>query len=152
MNNNEVLCQIRDIFDLNNSKLIEIFGLADCEVTEGQIGGWLQTTDDSKMVRCRDVELATFLNGFINARRGKKEGEQPEPQTRLGNNAIFNKLKIALNLKAEDILDIFSLVDYTISKHELAAFFRKTSNKHFRKCSDEVLEHFLSGLKLWNGE
>ena len=148
MNNNEVLSQIRDIFNLNDSKLIEIFQLADCEVTAEQIAGWLQTADDGQTVKCRDVELATFLNGFINERRGKKEGTQPEPQSRLGNNAIFNKLKIALDLKAEDILEIFGLVDYTISKHELAALFRKRSNKHFRKCSDEVLEHFLTGLNL----
>ena len=42
--------------------------------------------------------------------RGKKEGTQPEPEDKLNNNIIFKKLKIALNLKAEDILRMMALV------------------------------------------
>ena len=57
------------------------------------------------------------------------------------------KLKIALNLQADDILEMLQLADFKISKHELSAFFRKADHKHYRKCQDQVLRHFLKGLQ-----
>jgi uncharacterized protein YehS (DUF1456 family) len=92
--------------------------------------------------------FATFLNGLINVIRGKKDGPQPEPETRLTNNIIFRKLKIAFDLQAEDILSILSSVEFRLSKHELSAFFRKADNRHYRECKDQVLRNFLAGLQL----
>jgi uncharacterized protein YehS (DUF1456 family) len=92
--------------------------------------------------------LAIFLNGFINDRRGKREGQQPVPEKRLTNNVIFKKLRIALNLKSEDVLDILELAPLRISKHELSAFFRKPGHKHYRQCKDQVLRNFLKGIQL----
>ena len=59
-----------------------------------------------------DDQLATFLNGLINEKRGKKEGEQPKPEKILDNNNILRKLKIALKLKTEDITELFKLEIY----------------------------------------
>jgi hypothetical protein len=92
--------------------------------------------------------LAAFLNGLINLKRGKREGEQPTPEERLTNNNIFMKLKIALNLQAEDILEMMNRSAFRLSKHELSAFFRKADHKHFRKCQDQVLRNFLKGLQV----
>lgn len=58
------------------------------------------------------------------------------------------KLKIALNLKAEDVLEIMALADLKISKHELSAFFRKPAHKHFRECQNQILRNFLKGMQL----
>ena len=58
------------------------------------------------------------------------------------------KLKIALNLKAEDILEIMDLSDLHISKHELSAFFRKKDHKHYRNCKDQIFRKFLKGVQL----
>ncbi|MCD6387821.1 MAG: DUF1456 family protein, partial [Desulfobulbaceae bacterium] len=96
---------------------------------------------------CSDSQLAIFLNGLINDMRGKKEGPPAKPEKRLTNNIVLVKLKIALNLQAEDILKILNLVDMHISKHELSAFFRKPSNKHYRACKDQILRNFLKGLQ-----
>ena len=104
MTNNDILRRIRYTFDFNDSKMIAIFGLADHQVTREQVSDWLKKDDDPAFRKCSDAQLAVFLNGLINDRRGKKEGEQPEPEQRLTNNIIFKKLKIALDLKAEDIL------------------------------------------------
>ncbi len=128
--------------------MIAVFGLADYEVTCEQISGWLKNDGDPAYQPCSDNQLAIFLNGLINHKRGKKEGEQPEPEQKLTNNIIFMKLKIALNLKADDVLEIMSLVDTDISKHELNAFFRKAGNKHYRKCKDQILCDFLNGVQL----
>ena len=148
MINNDILRRIRYTFDFNDSKMIALFGLADHQVTREQISDWLKKDDDPAYQECTDTQLAIFLNGLINDKRGKKEGPQPEPEQRLTNNIILRKLKIALNLKAEDILEIMSLANLRISKHELSAFFRKPDHKHYRDCKDQILRNFLKGVQI----
>ena len=58
------------------------------------------------------------------------------------------KLKIALNLKADDVIKILALADVKISKHELSAFFRRPDNRHYRECKNQILRNFLKGLQL----
>ena len=148
MTNNDILRRIRYTFDFDDSKMVSIFGLADHKVTREQICDWLKTDEDPAYQKCSDTQLAIFLNGLINDKRGRKEGAQPEPEKRLTNNIIFVKLKIALNLKAEDIIEILALAGLHISKHELSAFFRKPGNKHYRDCKDQILRNFLKGMQL----
>ena len=148
MTNNDILRRIRFIFDFNDTKMIEIFGQAGLEVTREQVIAWLKKDNDQAFQKCSDSQLASFLNGFINYRRGKKEGAQPEPEQQITNNIIFRKLKIALDLQAEDILEILALTDVKISKHELSAFFRKPGHKHYRDCKDEILRGFLNGAQI----
>ena len=147
MKNNDVLRRIRYIFDFNDSKMIAIFGLADHQVTRGQVSDWLKKDDDPAFQECSDTELEIFLNGLINEKRGKKEGLQPKPVKSLTNNVIFLKLKIALNLKAEDVLEIMDLADLHMSKHELSAFFRRTDHKQYRDCQNQILRNFLKGIQ-----
>ncbi|HHA18193.1 MAG TPA: DUF1456 family protein [Methylophaga sp.] len=148
MTNNDVLRRIRYIFDFNDSKMIAIFALADSQVTREQISNWLKKEEDPDYQNCSDILLATFLNGLINDKRGKKEGDQPKPEKKLSNNIIFRKLKIALNLKDDDILELLLLADLQISKHELSAFFRRADHKHYRNCKDQILRNFLKGVQL----
>lgn len=128
--------------------MISMFSLGGLQVTRAQISDWLKKEDDPAFQQLSDLELATFLNGLIFEKRGRKEGPQPEAEKRLDNNMIFRKLKIALDLKAEDTLAILALNDFTISKHELSAFFRKPGHKHYRACKDQVLRNFLKGLQI----
>lgn len=148
MTNNDVLRRIRYTFDFNDAKMMSLFADADAEVSREQISNWMKKEDDPDYQNCSDQHLATFLNGLINDRRGKKEGEQPKPEKKLTNNIILRKLTIALNLKAEDVLAVLELADLRISKHELSAFFRKADHKHYRNCKDQVLRNFLQGLQL----
>jgi uncharacterized protein YehS (DUF1456 family) len=146
--NNDILRRIRYVFDFDDSKMIAIFGLADFSVTRPQISDWLKKEDDPAYRKCSDTQLAIFLNGLINDRRGKKEGPQSEPENRLTNNIIFRKLKIALNLKAEDVLAIMALSNLRMSKHELSSFFRKPGHRNYRACQDQILRNFLSGMQI----
>jgi uncharacterized protein YehS (DUF1456 family) len=148
VNNNDVLRRIRYAFDFNDSKMMALFALADLAATREQISAWMKKDDDPDFQSCSDSELAIFLNGLIIDRRGKKEGPLPVPEKRLTNNVIFRKLKIALDLQAEDILEILESVDVKISKHELSAFFRKPDHKHYRECKDQVLRNFIHGVQL----
>ena len=148
LTNNDILRRLRYTFDFSDGQMIAIFQAADCEVTREEVSDWLKKEADAGYQPCNDRQLSIFLNGLINERRGKKEGAQPEPETILSNNIIFRKLKIALNLQAEDILDILAMMEVKISKHELSAFFRKPDHHHFRPCQDQIFRKFLSGMQL----
>lgn len=147
MTNNDVLRRIRYAFDLKDAAMVEVFSLADFSVTEEQVSAWLKKDEDDAFLKLTDAELAAFLNGFINFKRGKRDGQQPKSEERLNNNMVFQKLRIALDLKADDILDIFKLADFNISKHELSAFFRKPGHKNYRECKNQILRNFLLGLQ-----
>ncbi|MBU0728356.1 MAG: DUF1456 family protein [Proteobacteria bacterium] len=168
MTNNDILRSIRYTFNFDDSKMIAIFGQADHPVSRQQISDWLKKDDDPAYQECSDNLLAIFLNGLIIEKRGKKEmphpepekrlsnniikrakpvKPQPEPETRLTNNIVFMKLKIALNLKADDVLAIMDQAEFGMSKHELSAFFRKPGHKHYRECKDQILRNFLKGLQ-----
>ncbi len=148
MTNNDVLRRVRYTFNLDDSKMIAIFALAGLEVTRAEVSDWLKKEDDPDYRKCTDPQLATFLNGLIIEKRGKKEGPPPELEASLSNNIIFRKLKIALNLQADDVLSLVNQGDFHISKHELSAFFRKPGHKHYRECKDQVLRNFLKGMQL----
>ncbi|ARR49388.1 DUF1456 family protein [Photobacterium damselae] len=148
MTNNDILRRIRYTFDFKDKAMVDIFAQAEVTVTEEQVVSWLKREDDSAYIKMSDSELASFLNGLINLKRGKREGEQPEPESRLTNNMVFQKLRIALNLKAEEILEVLELANFRLSKHELSAFFRKPENKHYRECKDQILRNFLLGVQL----
>lgn len=148
MNNNDVLKRIRYSFDFNDATMINIFAQAETEVSREQVSNWLKKDDDPAFAKCNDHQLALFLNGLIVRNRGRKEGPLPEAERRLSNNIIFRKLKIALDLKDDDILQLMQLADFRLSKHELSAFFRNKEHKHYRECHDQVLRNFLKGIQL----
>lgn len=148
MNNNDILRRIRFILDFNDSKMISLFALTDVEVTREEISDWLKKEEDPAYQECGDGQMATFLNGLIIDKRGKKDGPLPEPEQRLNNNIVFRKLKIAFNLKDDEIIELLNSAEVHISKHELSAFFRRAGHKHFRICNDQILRNFLKGLQL----
>ncbi|WP_299759913.1 DUF1456 family protein [uncultured Pontibacter sp.] len=148
MTKNDILRRIRYTFDYGDNKMIDLFGSGGQQVTRAEVSDWLKKEDDPEYKELGDEQLAAFLNGFINENRGKKEGPQPEPEKKLNNNIILRKLKIALNLKDEDILDILDLVDFRLSKHELSAFFRNPSQSQYRPLKDQILRNFLHGMQL----
>ncbi|MBU2863277.1 DUF1456 family protein [Reinekea forsetii] len=147
MTNNDVLRKIRFIYDLKDDAMIKIFSLGGLNVTRAEVSDWLKSDKDEAYKALKDPALAQFLNGFIVKHRGKKEGAEPVVETKLNNNIVLRKLKIALNLQAEDILATLQLADFRLSKSELSAFFRKPDHQHFRPCKDQVLRNFLQGLQ-----
>jgi hypothetical protein len=62
------------------------------------------------------------------------------------NNDIFKKLRVALMLRDDQIVEILELVDFRISKTELSAFFRAENHENYVECGDQVLRNFLNGL------
>jgi len=148
MTNNDILRRIRYAFNFSDSKMIALFEAAELQVTREQVSAWMKKDDDPDFQDLETHLLATFLNGLINNRRGKREGPQPEPEQRLNNNIILRKLKIALNYRDEDIIEVVALAGRRLGKPELSSFFRKPGHKNYRACLDQVLRNFLTGLAL----
>ena len=147
MTNNDVLRRIRYLFNFNDLKMIELFKLANHNVRKADVSNWLKKEDDPLLIEITDKEMSTFLNGLIIEKRGKREGPIPEPEDVINNNIILRKLKIALDLKTDDILDLFALIDKKISKHELSAFFRNPNHRSYKPFKDQYLRNFLNALQ-----
>lgn len=147
MINNDILRRLRYSFNFNDKAMVSIFAETGLAVTQEQVVAWLKHEDLDGFDLLEDEQLAHFLNGFINFKRGKREGAQPAAEKRLTNNAIFRKLRIALDLKDVDILAMMDLADFPLSKHELSAFFRKEGHKNYRTCQEQVLRQFLRGMQ-----
>jgi len=147
MTNNDILRRVRYLFDFSDLKMIALFKLVNHDVSRADLSDWLKRDDDPTLLEITDKELATFLNGLIIEKRGKREGPLPEPEDPLSNNMILKKLKIALDLKSDDILDMLALIDKKISKHELSAFFRNPDHKSYRDFLDQYLRQFLNALQ-----
>lgn len=148
MTHNDVLIRVRYMFDFSDADVVAVFAAADHEVTVERVGRWLAREDDPLHEPLGDTDLALFLNGLINHKRGRRPGPLPVPEQRLDNNLIVRKLKIALNLQGEDMIRILGRADFELSNHELSAFFRKPGHRHFRKLNDQVLRYFLRGLQM----
>ncbi len=67
----------------------------------------------------------------------------------LSNNDILKKIRVALKLRDDDIVDILKLVDFKVSKSELGAFFRKEDHPKYMELQDQILRNFLNGLIIY---
>ena len=148
MTNNDILKRTRYIFDYSDEQMINIFDNAEYKVTRSLVTDWLKNEDHDDFKEIRDDQLAIFLNGLINEKRGKREGEQPKPEKILDNNIILKKLKIALNLKTEDITEAFKLAGKPISPHEVTAFLRNPKQAQYRPFLDQYLRNLFNGLQI----
>lgn len=98
--------------------------------------------------------LDSFLNGLIIYKRGKQEpkhGQSNPPEAPLKtsgnvNNLLLKKVKIALSLTTDDILDIFDNAGLRVSKGELGALLRKEGHKNDKECGDNFARNFLKRL------
>ena len=64
----------------------------------------------------------------------------------LSNNDILKKLRVALSLRNDDIIEILKLVDFEISKGALGDLFR---NPGYEEAGDQILRNFLNGLIIY---
>ncbi|AEV33844.1 hypothetical protein Oweho_2886 [Owenweeksia hongkongensis DSM 17368] len=148
MTNNDILKRIRYTFDYSDAEMIDLFAMGGAEVTRAQVSDWLKKELDDDYRDLDDRSLATFLNGLIVERRGPRaDGMQMTPEDRLNNNIILKKIKIALDLKTDDILALFKSIDKKMGPHELSAFLRNHKQSQYRPFQDQYLRYFLTALQ-----
>lgn len=149
MLNNYVLRSVRYMLDLSDAQMVKIVKLADLAVTKEEMVTWLKKDNEPEYVECNDNVMGHFLNGLIYHRRGKDENHPaPDVDSRLNNNIMLKKLRVAFELKDTDMIEIYQLVDFRVSKPELNAVYRKPGHKNYRECGDQLLRYFLKGLTI----
>lgn len=93
----------------------------------------------SKITNWLISELA-FSIWIINTFAKKKLGAM------MSNNDILKKLRIALQLRDDDIIEILRHADFKVTKTELSAFFRNEDHPNYKPLGDQILRKFLNGL------
>jgi uncharacterized protein YehS (DUF1456 family) len=152
MTNNYILRNVRYALNLKDSEMLEIFRISQHEIDSATLEALLKKEDEQGCIVCSDKLMGLFLDGLIVMRRGRIEGQPDRVSnavTPMTNNAILKKIRIAMELKEEDMLNIFELGAVNISGPELTALFRKPGHKHYKECGDQFLRYFLKGLAVW---
>jgi uncharacterized protein YehS (DUF1456 family) len=150
MTNNDVIRSLRYAIDASDLRMIEIFKLAGYPIEEDALRAIMRKEDEKSYIPCTDQVLRLFLDGLIIYRRGKRETPEPavkkQPGGAMDNNEILKKLRIAFELKGEDLFDLLKSVDFGLSMSEINALFRKKGHKNYVKCGDQLLRNFLKAL------
>ncbi|MDA7926739.1 DUF1456 family protein [Verrucomicrobiales bacterium] len=147
MTNNDILRRLRHAFEISDTVVAEIIGKTGEETTRSQVGRWLKRDDEDGYQAISDPMLCRFLDGFIIEKRGvRPDGSAPEPLDLLTNNEILKKLRIALEMRDEDVNAVFAKAEFVVTKAELGSFFRKDGHRNYRLCPEQVLRKFIQGL------
>lgn len=166
MDNNDILIRLRYALDIKDTEMVKIFKLGGFDVTREEVRKILIKTKDSDEedvepdvtaqdnIPCNHNMLESFLNGLIIYKRGKQESESGQterpPMMIKGNDSVNNvllkKLKIALTLTSEDMIEILKGTGVIMSKGELSALLRKEGHHNYRECGDRYARNFLKGL------
>ena len=153
MDNNTILRSLRYILNVDDSQFTLIFRMIKHDFYIEKVSAYLLQEDQEDFVICDDKIMTVFLDGLILHLRGPREEKQGQKKAAtsdaLNNNIIFKKIRIAFNLKEDDILKIFSLADFKISKSEVSALFRRKGHRNYKECGDQILRYFLKGLSLY---
>ncbi|TQR15439.1 DUF1456 family protein [Psychrobacillus soli] len=168
MDNNDILIRLRYALDIKNKDMIEIFNLGGLEVTKEELPKILTKSKDEydeevdvgeteDQIKCTHKMLDSFLNGFITFKRGKQDPkpgqtESSVPPERSANNMLLKKLKVALQLTAEDMLELLHDGGIVVSKGELGAILRKEGHRNYKVCGDNFARKFLRGLAVKHRE
>jgi uncharacterized protein YehS (DUF1456 family) len=169
MNNNDILIRLRYALDIKDMDILEMFKLGGANVTKEELERMLLKTNNSSnvdeddefeadedMKKCNNFMFESFLNGLILFKRGKLESKPGEPEKQIlvikdnknVNNIMLKKVKIALSLSSEEMLDIFKEAGIILSKSELSAVFRREGQRNYKACGDRYARNFLKGLAI----
>lgn len=166
MDNNELIKELSYTMRIEEEDMVKIFKLGHVDVTSEDVSSMLmkpaetdildvyEEEDSDAYMTCTNQMLESFLNGFITFKRGPREtkpGQPDKPKLAISNrksvnNVVLKKLKIALSLSSEDMLNILQIGGVSVSKYDLSAMFRKQGHKHYKACSDYYMKGFLKGL------
>lgn len=168
MDNNDLLIRLRYALDIKNNDVVEIFKLGGVELSKEEVLKVLTKTPESDdedddsiwaepvnddYIKADDRLFESFLNGLIIFKRGRQEPKPGQPEipaltNERSNNLLLKKVKIALQLTSEDVLEIWDLAGITVTRGELGALLRKVGHKNYKECGDRYARNFLKGLAI----
>ncbi|WP_426117786.1 DUF1456 family protein [Pseudomonas sp. DSP3-2-2] len=149
MMNNDVLRSVRYMLDISDGKIVDIVKLAGFEITKADVIAFMKKEDEEGYLDCSDEIMAHFLDGLVIFKRGKDDSRPPQAvELPITNNTVLKKLRVAFELKEEDMHAVLKASEFPVSKPELSALFRKFGHSNYRTCGDQLLRNFLKGLTL----
>lgn len=168
MDNNDILIRLRYALDIKNNDMIKIFKEGGIELSKEDLLKVLTKTPESEgddmdsvldasenadHIRVDNRMLESFLNGLIVFKRGRQEPKPGQPaappmSNEPANNLLLKKVKIALQLTSEDMLELLALAGVTVSKSEMSGILRKQGHKNYSVCGDRYARNFLKGLAI----
>ncbi|WP_363319202.1 DUF1456 family protein [Desulfosporosinus sp.] len=173
MDNNDILVRLRYALNIRDIDMVKIFKLGDVELTVEEVRKLLIKSKDTyrynnavddydeieekeENIKCNNRMLESFLNGLIIFKRGKQDPKPGQPEIPVlknsenPNNMMLKKLKIALSLTSDDVIDILKETGVILTKGELSALLRKEGHKHYKECGDKYARNFIKGLAIKN--
>ncbi|SHI22240.1 DUF1456 family protein [Desulfosporosinus lacus] len=173
MDNNDILIRLRYALNIRDIDMVKIFKLGDVELTVEEVRKLLIKSKDTyrynnavddydeieekeENIKCNNRMLESFLNGLIIFKRGKQDPKPGQPEIPVlknsenPNNILLKKLKIALSLTSDDVIDILKETGVILTKGELSALLRKEGHKHYKECGDKYARNFIKGLAIKN--
>jgi len=155
LSNNDTLRRLRYALNLNDPQLEKISLLAGLDLTREVFDRLMKKEGEEGYEACPDSLLAAFLDGLILWRRGPKPGSDPRlaapSRQRLTNNDVLKKIRIALELREEDLIEVMRRAGIAASPSELNALFRQKDHRNYKECGDQFLRNFLTGLEGYRG-
>lgn len=151
MTNNTILQKIQYALRLEAADILRIYKQIGVILEPKLAIGYFIDTKHENYVKCPHDMLCAFLEGLIIEKRGVNEKSPNAPiisDEPLTNNAIFKKLRVALDFHDEDIRLVLERAKVDTKKIDLSALFRKKGHKHYKACVDSVLESFLIGIRV----
>lgn len=143
----EVIRALKEALSLNRPTIMRIYELADYPMSAERRDAILARPDKKIHEEASYDELGSLLDGLIAYRRGESlQRVADDEEVILENNLILKKLRIALQLKEEELKIIFALVDREIGSSLLRDIFRNPFHPKYRSCPDDILKDFLDGL------
>ena len=149
MLNNDVLRSLRYTLDISDAQMVDIIKLSGKQVAPSDLAAMLKKEEEEGFTPCDDELMAHFLDGLVFFKRGKDDSRPAQPlELPVTNNMVLKKLRVAFELKEDDMHTIMNSVDCPVSKPEMSALFRKVGHSNYRTCGDQFLRNFLKGLTL----
>ena len=191
MDNNETMRRLRWALSLDDREAARLMALGGLDVPPEDAAAWRRREDDDGAAPCPDAGVAALLDGLVRDRRGPPPttpGDAPDTRevpgapgvpgtpvpapARMDNNAVLKALRIALQLRGEDIAELVRAgtrangahgpnpshggpsgaappaAEPTLSSSEIGSLLRKPGTRNYRRCGDQVLRRFLAGLAL----
>jgi uncharacterized protein YehS (DUF1456 family) len=145
MIHNDVLRSVRHMLNVHDDSLAAIVRLGGAHVTSDEITAYLKREEEPGYRACPNSVMASFLDGLIIHRRGPRDGPRPV-EAHVTNNTVLKKLRVAFELRDDDVVAMMTAAGFAVSKPEMNALFRAPGHPNYRACGDQFLRNFLKSL------
>jgi uncharacterized protein YehS (DUF1456 family) len=144
MINNDVLRSVRYMLNIGDDSLAAMIRSGGADVSADEVSSFLKHETEPGYQLCGNRVMAGFLDGLILQRRGPKDAA-PRAEV-MSNNLVLKKLRVAFELKEDDLIAMMAAAGFPVSRPELSALFRNPNHTNYRACGDQFLRNFLKSL------